>query len=148
MRYGDGERRLSSGHAIPTHLGALVCTHQARGLDYQFAGGFSIGLQGDYAWMDAVGPRGVSQPTMNKNSDAFTRVSASTGRAACRACTEALASVTVRIGYALSWRFSLELNSRSTICRRGDLPVPLAACGKKIAFLRHVNGGGHSGAWH
>jgi len=55
-------------------ISALWCAPITRGLDYQFAGGFLIGLQGDYAWMDAVGPLAVSQPAMNKNSDAFTRV--------------------------------------------------------------------------
>jgi outer membrane immunogenic protein len=54
------------------------------GCDYQFAGGFVIGLQGDYAWTDAVGRHD----------------SAREFGVAYHSRAEALASVTGRIGYA------------------------------------------------
>jgi outer membrane immunogenic protein len=54
------------------------------GCDYQFAGGFVIGIQGDYAWTDATG----------SNSDAV--VDLTTNHSQIRS----LATVTGRIGYA------------------------------------------------
>ena len=54
------------------------------GCDYQFAGGFVIGIQGDYAWTDATG----------SNVDAFQPNFTDHSR------IKSLATVTGRIGYA------------------------------------------------
>jgi len=54
------------------------------GCDYQFAGGFVIGIQGDYAWTDAKGSN--ADPVVDLTTN-HTRV-------------RSLATVTARVGYA------------------------------------------------
>ncbi len=66
-------------HDANSWLGGLQA-----GCDYQFAGGFVIGIQGDYAWTDATG----------SNADPI--VDGTTNRTRIRS----LATVTGRIGYA------------------------------------------------
>jgi outer membrane immunogenic protein len=77
---------------FPEFFGQSDGTHDAEGFlggvqagcDYQFVGGFVIGIQGDYAWTDAEGSnRAVLFPDFTNHTK-----------------VESLASVTGRIGYA------------------------------------------------
>src|SRR5207249_11809255 len=85
---GTGRHR-----ALPSRFGQSEGSHDANGFlgcvqagcDYQFAGGFVIGVAGDYAWTDASGSNAslVLPGAVN-----HTRI-------------DSLASVTGRLGY--SW---------------------------------------------
>ena len=69
------------GHDADSFVGGVQA-----GCDYQFAGGFVIGIQGDYAWSDAVG-----------RHDSAREIGV-----AYHSKSESLASVTGRIGYSWS----------------------------------------------
>jgi outer membrane immunogenic protein len=67
------------GHNADSWLGGMQA-----GCDYQFAGRFVVGIQGDYAWTDAIG-----------RHDSAREIGV-----AYHSKTNALASVTGRVGYA------------------------------------------------
>src|SRR5262245_59938651 len=55
---GDFFGQPLGGHSFDSWLGGVQA-----GCDYQFAGGFVIGLEGDYAWSDAVGSHDSTRET-------------------------------------------------------------------------------------
>ncbi len=76
---GDFFGELLGGHEAKGWLGGVQA-----GCDYQFAGGFVIGIQGDYAWADAEGAHDSARET----------------GVAYHSKVRSLASVTGRVGYA------------------------------------------------
>jgi len=76
---GDFFGQPLGGHSFDSWLGGVQA-----GCDYQFAGGFVIGLEGDYAWSDAVGSHDSTRET----------------GVAYHSKVKSLASVTGRAGYA------------------------------------------------
>jgi outer membrane immunogenic protein len=68
-------------HDVDSWLGGVQA-----GCDYQFAGGFVIGIQGDYAWTDAEGSNANIHPLFAGETN-YSRI-------------KALSTVTGRIGYA------------------------------------------------
>src|SRR5262245_41540281 len=55
---GDFFGQPLGGHSFDSWLGGVQA-----GCDYQFAGGFVIGLEGDYAWSDALGSHDSTRET-------------------------------------------------------------------------------------
>jgi outer membrane immunogenic protein len=76
---GDFYGQSLGGHDADGWLGGVQA-----GCDYQFAGGFVVGIQGDYAWSDAEGSHDSARET----------------GVAYHSKVKSLASVTGRIGYA------------------------------------------------
>ena len=76
---GDFFGAWLGGHQANSWLGGVQA-----GCDYQFAGGFVIGIQGDYAWTDAAG----SHDSTREFGVAY------------HSKAKSLASVTGRVGYA------------------------------------------------
>ena len=76
---GDFFGAWLGGHQANSWLGGVQA-----GCDYQFAGGFVIGIQGDYAWTDAAG----SHDSAREIGVAY------------HSKAKSLASVTGRVGYA------------------------------------------------
>ena len=76
---GDFYGQSLGGHDVNSWLGGVQA-----GCDYQFAGGFVIGIQGDYAWTDAEG----SHDSAREFGVAY------------HSKVKSLATVTGRIGYA------------------------------------------------
>jgi outer membrane immunogenic protein len=76
---GDFFGQSLGGHAFNGWLGGVQA-----GCDYQFAGGFVVGLKGDYAWTDTAGSHDSTRET----------------GVAYHSKVKSLASVTGRVGYA------------------------------------------------
>jgi len=76
---GDFFGESLGGHHVDSWLGGVQA-----GCDYQFAGGFVIGIQGDYGWTDAEG----SHDSARESGVAY------------HSKIKSLASVTGRVGYA------------------------------------------------
>jgi outer membrane immunogenic protein len=76
---GDFFGESLGGHHVDSWLGRVQA-----GCDYQFAGGFVIGIQGDYGWTDAEG----SHDSARESGVAY------------HSKTKSLASVTGRVGSA------------------------------------------------
>lgn len=75
---GDFFGESLGGHHVDSWLGGVQA-----GCDYQFAGGFVIGIQGDYGWTDAEG----SHDSARESGVAY------------HSKTKSLASATGRVGY-------------------------------------------------
>ena len=117
---GDFFGQSLGEHHVESWLGGVQA-----GCDYQFAGGFVIGIQGDYAWTDAEG----SHDSAREFGVAY------------HSKIKSLASVTGRVGYA--WDRFLGYVRGGGAWERDDYSATTMVLGTVYAGTEHTAGMDH-----